>query len=69
MTGIPKRRLAALSKQLAEGIPSEGTFEEIPRIRHVADNSAGQRVKGKVVIVTGTFTRVVLASSCSCITY
>lgn len=53
MTAAPKRRLEALSKQLAEGIPSEGTFEEIPRIRHVADNSAGQRVKGKVVIVTG----------------
>jgi len=53
MTAAPKRRLAALSKQLAEGIPSEGTFEEIPRIRHVADSSTGQRVKGKVVIVTG----------------
>ncbi|KAJ9613166.1 hypothetical protein H2200_003107 [Cladophialophora chaetospira] len=53
MTAVPKRRLAALSKQLAEGIPSEGTFEELPRIRHVADNSAGQRIKGKVVIVTG----------------
>lgn len=53
MTAVPKRRLDALSKQLAEGIPSEGTFEEIPRIRHVAESSTGQRVKGKVVIVTG----------------
>ena len=53
MTSIPKRRLAALSKQLAEGIPSEGTFEDLPRIRHVAGPSAGQRCKGKVVIVTG----------------
>lgn len=55
MSAAPKRRLAALSKQLAEGIPSEGTFEEIPRIRHIADSSTGQRVKGKVVIVTGGF--------------
>ncbi|EXJ94040.1 3-oxoacyl-[acyl-carrier protein] reductase [Capronia coronata CBS 617.96] len=53
MTAAPKRRLAALSKQLTEGIPSEGTFEDIPRIRHVADSSTGPRVKGKVVIVTG----------------
>ncbi|EXJ75178.1 3-oxoacyl-[acyl-carrier protein] reductase [Cladophialophora psammophila CBS 110553] len=53
MTAVPKRRLTALSKQLVEGIPSEGTFEEIPRIRHVAESSAGPRVKGKVVIVTG----------------
>lgn len=53
MTAIPKRRLAALSQQLQEGIPSEGTFEGIPRIRHVAGPSTGQRVQGKVVIVTG----------------
>jgi hypothetical protein len=53
MTAVPKRRLAALSKQLAEGIPSEGTFEEIPRVRHVADSPTGPRVKGKVAIVTG----------------
>ena len=55
MSGVPKRRLAALSKQLTEGIPQEGTFEDIPRIRHVADSSTGQRIKGKVAIVTGRF--------------
>ncbi|KAI1615716.1 3-oxoacyl-reductase [Exophiala viscosa] len=53
MTAVPKRRLAALTKQLVEGIPSEGTFEDIPRIRHVAGPSVGQRIQGKVVIVTG----------------
>jgi hypothetical protein len=53
MTAAAKQRLQALSKQLVEGIPSEGTFEDIPKIRHVAGDSAGQRVKGKVVIVTG----------------
>lgn len=53
MTSVPKRRLDALSKQLVEGIPDAGNFENIPRIRQVADESAGPRVKGKVVIVTG----------------
>lgn len=53
MTSAAKRRLEALSKQLAEGIPSAGEFEGIPRIRSVAEESAGPRVKGKVAIVTG----------------
>jgi hypothetical protein len=41
MSGAAKQRLQALSKQLVEGIPSEGTFEDIPQIRHVASDSAG----------------------------
>lgn len=49
-----KHRLQALSQQLVEGIPDAGTFEDIPRIRQVASDSAGPRVKDKVVIVTGT---------------
>ncbi|KAJ6118673.1 hypothetical protein N7471_013293 [Penicillium samsonianum] len=53
MSAAAKQRLQALSKQLVEGIPSEGTFEDIPKIRQVADDSAGPRVKDKVVIVTG----------------
>ncbi|KAJ5357036.1 hypothetical protein N7517_011645 [Penicillium concentricum] len=53
MSAVAKQRLQALSKQLVEGIPSEGTFEDIPKIRHVASDSAGPRVKDKVVIVTG----------------
>ncbi|CAI7649692.1 hypothetical protein PCG10_001460 [Penicillium crustosum] len=53
MSAAAKQRLQALSKQLVEGIPSEGTFEDIPKIRHVAPDSAGPRVKDKVVIVTG----------------
>ncbi|CAG8903265.1 unnamed protein product [Penicillium egyptiacum] len=53
MSAAAKERLQALSKQLVEGIPSEGTFEDIPKIRHVAPDSAGPRVKDKVVIVTG----------------
>ncbi|KAJ5120914.1 uncharacterized protein N7515_010302 [Penicillium bovifimosum] len=54
MSAAAKQRLQALSKQLVEGIPSEGTFEDIPKIRHVAGDSAGPRAKDKVVIVTGT---------------
>ena len=53
MTSAAKRRLDALSQQLVEGIPSNGDFESIPRIRSVAGDSAGPRVKGKVAIVTG----------------
>jgi hypothetical protein len=46
MSRAGKRRLDALSKQLVHGIPSEGEFEGIPRIRHVAPPSAGKRVEG-----------------------
>ncbi|KAJ5333715.1 hypothetical protein N7541_003548 [Penicillium brevicompactum] len=53
MSAAAKQRLQALSKQLVEGIPSEGTFEDIPKIRHVAGDSAGPRAKDKVVIITG----------------
>ena len=41
MSAAAKNRLQALSKQLAEGIPDEGTFEGIPKIRHVATDSVG----------------------------
>lgn len=41
MSAAARQRLQALSKQLVEGIPDEGTFEGIPRIRHVAQDSAG----------------------------
>ena len=53
MTSSAKRRLDALSQQLVEGIPSNGDFESIPRIRTVAQDSVGPRVQGKVAIVTG----------------
>lgn len=42
MSAAAKQRLQALSKQLTEGIGSEGTFEDIPKIRHVAADSIGQ---------------------------
>ncbi|KAJ5239030.1 hypothetical protein N7468_003649 [Penicillium chermesinum] len=53
MSAAARQRLQALSKQLVEGIPDEGTFEDIPKIRHVAGDSVGPRTKDKVVIVTG----------------
>ncbi|RDH38456.1 NAD(P)-binding protein [Aspergillus welwitschiae] len=53
MSSVAKRRLQAVSQQLVEGIPDAGTFEGIPRIRQVAGDSVGPRVKDKVAIVTG----------------
>lgn len=40
-SAVAKQRLQALSQHLTEGIPDEGTFEGIPKIRHVAGDSAG----------------------------
>ncbi|OQD76575.1 hypothetical protein PENDEC_c004G03235 [Penicillium decumbens] len=54
MSAAARQRLQSLSKQLVEGIPDEGTFEGIPKIRHIASDSVGPRTKDKVVIVTGT---------------
>ncbi|RHZ47602.1 SDR family NAD(P)-dependent oxidoreductase [Aspergillus thermomutatus] len=53
MSGVAKRRLQAVSQQLVEGIPDAGKFEDIPRIRTIASDSVGPRVKDKVAIVTG----------------
>ncbi|KAL2869197.1 SDR family NAD(P)-dependent oxidoreductase [Aspergillus lucknowensis] len=53
MSAAARQRLRALSQQLVEGIPDAGTFENIPKIRQVAGDSVGPRVKGKVAIVTG----------------
>ncbi|KAF2003228.1 NAD(P)-binding protein [Amniculicola lignicola CBS 123094] len=43
----------SLSKELSEPLPDPGTFEDIPKVRVMAEDSVGQRVKGKVVIITG----------------
>ncbi|KAL8802968.1 MAG: hypothetical protein Q9182_003456 [Xanthomendoza sp. 2 TL-2023] len=53
MTSVPRRRLQALSEQLSLPPPDPGTFENIPKIRQIAPDSAGQRVKDKVIIITG----------------
>jgi len=54
MTAAAKQRLEALSEQLVAPIGDPGTFETIPNIKKVAGDSNGPRVKGKVIIVTGT---------------
>jgi len=54
MTSSAKRRLAALSEQLVNPIEDQGKFEDIPVLKKIAPASNGPRVKGKVVIVTGT---------------
>ncbi|MCJ1391360.1 hypothetical protein MMC18_004223 [Xylographa bjoerkii] len=54
MAEAPKRRLQQLTQQLTVPAADPGTFENIPKIRQVAGPSTGQRVKDKVVIITGT---------------
>ncbi|KAL8792111.1 MAG: hypothetical protein Q9195_005286 [Heterodermia aff. obscurata] len=54
MTSNPKRRLQALSEQLEVPPADPGTFESIPRVRQIAPDSAGPRLKDKVCIITGT---------------
>ncbi|PQE23164.1 3-oxoacyl-[acyl-carrier- ] reductase protein [Rutstroemia sp. NJR-2017a BVV2] len=54
MSGSAKRRLAALSEQLVNPVGDQGTFEDIPKLKKIAPDSTEPRVKGKVVIVTGT---------------
>ncbi|KAI9836441.1 MAG: hypothetical protein M1819_001472 [Sarea resinae] len=55
MTSAPKKRLQQLSGHLEPPpVQDAGTFEDIPKIRHVAQSSVGPRAKGKVVIVTGS---------------
>ncbi|KAK3640320.1 hypothetical protein LTR56_011916 [Elasticomyces elasticus] len=55
MSGSAKQRVQALSEQLVKPTTRDaGTFEDIPRIPTIAGDSNGPRVKGKVVIITGT---------------
>lgn len=41
MTSVPKQRLQQLSAQLSAPIEDPGTFENIPKIRRIAGDSAG----------------------------
>lgn len=54
MTEVAKRRLQALSEQLVAPIPDQGMFEDIAKLKKIAPDSVGPRVKGRVIIVTGT---------------
>jgi hypothetical protein len=53
MTAVAKRRLQALSEQLVAPIGDQGMFEDIPKLKKIGPDSAGPRVKGMVVIITG----------------
>ncbi|KAL8937985.1 MAG: hypothetical protein Q9211_003418 [Gyalolechia sp. 1 TL-2023] len=53
MTFSPKDRLEALSKQLSPPPSNPNTSPSIPGIRRIAPDSVGQRVQGKVIIVSG----------------
>ncbi|KAJ4296431.1 hypothetical protein N0V90_006476 [Kalmusia sp. IMI 367209] len=53
MPADPKVKQQALSRELAEGLPDPGSFEDIPRVRSIAGDLGDKRVKGKVIIVTG----------------
>lgn len=41
MTSVSKKRLQALSEQLVVKPADPGTFEDIPKIRRIAGDSAG----------------------------
>ncbi|KAL8861760.1 MAG: hypothetical protein Q9178_001961 [Gyalolechia marmorata] len=47
------RRMQAFSEQLSVVPANPGTFENVPKIRHVAPDSSGRRVEEKVIILTG----------------
>ncbi|KAH0545593.1 hypothetical protein FGG08_000424 [Glutinoglossum americanum] len=52
MGSVPKQRLEQVTQHLRS--PNEvAPFEELPKIKEVAQDSVGPRVQGKVVIVTG----------------
>ncbi|KAI9803358.1 MAG: hypothetical protein M1833_000875 [Piccolia ochrophora] len=53
MTSVPRQRLQQFSEHLQAPIEDPGTFEDIPKIKKVAPDSTGQRVKGQVIIITG----------------
>ncbi|CAO2650632.1 Nn.00g019240.m01.CDS01 [Neocucurbitaria sp. VM-36] len=53
MPSPPKVNQQGFSKELSEPLPEPGTFEGMPGVRTVAGDLGNQRVRGKVIIVTG----------------
>ncbi|KAF1830270.1 3-oxoacyl-reductase-like protein [Decorospora gaudefroyi] len=53
MPSPPKVKQQAMSKELSEPLPEPETFEGMQGIRSIAGDLGNQRVKGKVIIVTG----------------
>ncbi|OAK98641.1 NAD(P)-binding protein [Phaeosphaeriaceae sp. SRC1lsM3a] len=52
-TAVPKVKPTGVSKELSEPIPESASFEGMPGVRTVAGDLGNQRVKDKVIIVTG----------------
>ncbi|KAF2832877.1 NAD(P)-binding protein [Ophiobolus disseminans] len=52
-TAVPKVKPTGLSKELSGPLADSGTFEGMPGIRTVAGDLRNQRVKDKVIIITG----------------
>ncbi len=42
MSSAPKQRLQQLSQHLQPPLPDPGTFEDIPKLQRIADDSVGQ---------------------------
>ncbi|WPH04713.1 Hypothetical protein R9X50_00760600 [Acrodontium crateriforme] len=53
MTSAAKKRVQQLSEQLSKPMETPAGFEDLPGIPSIAERSPGNRVKGKVVIITG----------------
>ncbi|OAL50495.1 NAD(P)-binding protein [Pyrenochaeta sp. DS3sAY3a] len=53
MPPSPKVQSQGRSKELSEPLPEPATFEGMPGVRTIAGDLGDQRVKGKVIIITG----------------
>ncbi|CAI6251847.1 unnamed protein product [Periconia digitata] len=49
----PRVKPRVLSKELSESLPDPGEFEGVKKVRSMAADLGTERVKGKVVIITG----------------
>ncbi|KAL6168757.1 hypothetical protein ACJQWK_05131 [Exserohilum turcicum] len=62
-TSQPKVKQQAVSRELSEPLPTAETFEGMRGITSIAGDLGNQRVKGKVIIVTGMHNTTVAALS------
>ncbi|RKF45066.1 Levodione reductase [Golovinomyces cichoracearum] len=53
MSNCKKNKLPLLNEQSVEPFEGQGMFENIPVLKQIAPSSTGQRMTGKVAIITG----------------
>ncbi|TQS36362.1 hypothetical protein Golomagni_03191 [Golovinomyces magnicellulatus] len=53
MSTDSKHKLPLLTEQSVEPSEDQGNFENIPVLKQIAPSSTGQRISGKVAIITG----------------